>query len=186
MNSVTAMQGTPFTNSIAVGTEGVAPVWNALKSLTESTILTRLVVAGASPQPEAMYRAAANGYTAATELANRLVKGAGMSFRTAHHIVGSLIRESIENGREDLQDVAARWQQAENLPVLLDGLDPASIARASTYGGGPGPDTLDSCLESLHSDWIIHKRAKRQQERKWRTAEAALDDTVRDLCSGGR
>lgn len=186
VNSVTAMHGTPFTNSIAVGTEAVAPVWNALKSITESTILLRLVVAAAIPEPEAMYRAAVRGYTAATELANQLVKDAGMSFRTAHHIVGSLIRESIENGREDLQDVAARRQQLENVPISFDELDPASIARASTYGGGPGPASLDACLKSLHSGWVIHRRKKREQESRLRTAEAALDEAVRDLCSCAR
>jgi argininosuccinate lyase len=183
VNSVTAMSGTPFSNSIAAGTEAVAPVWNALKSITESIVLARLVLSGASPQREAMHRAAVKGYTTATELANRLVIESGMSFRTAHYTVGALIREAIDNGGEELQSVAARGQRLKNASALFEGLDPTSVSQASIYGGGPGPLSLDACLRSLHSSWLVFMRLKREQERKLHLAEAALDEAARRLCS---
>ena len=98
VSSATAMHAKPFTNSISVGTEAVSPVWNALQSLTEALTLARLVVAGAEPQAAAMLERATDGFTSATEFANRLVTETGMPFRSAHHLVGSLLAAA---GAED-------------------------------------------------------------------------------------
>src|SRR6185369_16035030 len=138
VSSATAMHAKPFTNSISVGTEAVSPVWNALQSLTEALILARLVLAGAEPQPATMLQRATNGYTSATEFANRLVTETGMPFRDAHHLVGSLINNVIQHA-ESLHHLVARWREEKNISVSLEGLDPAAVAAATVYGGGPGP-----------------------------------------------
>lgn len=181
----TAMHGKPFTNSIAVGTEAVAPLWTSLQTIMEGVILTRLVVAGASPEREAMLQRAVDGYTSATELANRLVVDGGMSFRTAHQAVGSLVRDAIEHGGQPLQDVAARWLAEANHPVSIEGLDPVSVAQASVYGGGPGAATLDTCLRSLFTNWSIQVQQMKGQAQAWRAAEAALDEVVHNFCADG-
>jgi argininosuccinate lyase len=183
VHSSTAMHSTPFTNSIAVGTEAVSPVWNALRSITEAVTLLRLVLAGAAPQADAMLRAATRGHTSATELANRLATQGNMSFRTAHHAVGKLIRSALENGGGNLEDLAARWQKAENVSASLGGLDPASVARSSTYGGGPGSDSLNASLKALYAEWVKYNTDKREQVSKWRKAKAALDEAAHNLCA---
>src|SRR6185369_14473142 len=111
----------------------VSPVWNALQSLTEALILARLVVAGAKPQPAAMLQRAIDGYTPATEFANRLVTETGMPFRNAHHLVGSLISSAVANGQEPLNQLATRWREDENVDVSLADLDPAAVAEATNY-----------------------------------------------------
>jgi argininosuccinate lyase len=179
--AATAMHGKPFTNSIAVGAEAVAPLWKTLQSLTEATTLARLAVDGAIPEQDAMLRAAVEGYTSATELANRLVIKGGMSFRTAHRTVGSLIRDAIQRGGEALQEASLRWRRDERLLISLEGLDPVSIARKSIYGGGAGATSLAACLKVLHDEWYIQMRRKREQARRWRAADAALDTAVRQL-----
>lgn len=181
VTAATATHAKPFTNSIAVGTEAVAPVWGALRGIGEVVTLARLVVAGASPQPAAMLRSAADGYVAATELANRLAVEGGMAFRSAHHTVGSIIREAIEQGGVPLQDAAA----AANLPVEIAGLDPVAVARTSGYGGGPGPATLEACLSSLRTEWSSRAQWMRDQARAWRVADAALSEAVRRRCAQG-
>ncbi|HEX8393199.1 MAG TPA: argininosuccinate lyase, partial [Longimicrobium sp.] len=105
--AATAMHATPFSNSVAVGTEGVRPVWDALEQVAEACLLARLCAAGARPRPAAMRDRAVKGFTPATELANRLVLGAGISFRQAHHRVGALVTEA-ENGGDPLHQGAAR------------------------------------------------------------------------------
>ena len=182
VSSATAMHAKPFTNSISVGTEAVSPVWNALQSLTEALILARLVVAGAEPQPATMLQRATDGYTPATEFANRLVTETGMPFRSAHHLVGSLINEAIQH-EEPLQHLVARWQKEKDVSVSLDGLDPEAVVKATIHGGGPGPGSLALCLENLRAEWRSFMDQKRAQTRKWADASRDLNQAAVKLCT---
>jgi len=55
------------------------------------------LVAGMQPQPEAMRRAALEGYATATDLADYLVKK-GLPFRDAHEAVAHAVRHAVEQG----------------------------------------------------------------------------------------
>jgi argininosuccinate lyase len=169
-----AMQSKPFTNSIAVGTEGVAPVWDALASVTDAVVLLRLMIAGAILQPETMLRTAASTYTAATELANRLIVGAGLPFRSAHRIVGSLVREAIETGGEPLESAARRWAEREGVTLNLAGLDPAAVAKSSEFGGGPGPASFLFCLEEIGERLRLVAAQERERSCNWNQAKSKL------------
>lgn len=182
VSSATAMHAKPFTNSISVGTEAVSAVWNALQSLTEALILVRLVVAGAEPQPATMLQRATDGYTPATEFANRLVTETSMPFRGAHHLVGLLINEAIKH-EEPLQHRVARWRDEKDISVSLEGLDPEAITKATIYGGGPGPASLASCLEKLRAEWRNLMNQKQAQKRKWDDAAKALNGAAVKLCT---
>ncbi|MDQ3758079.1 MAG: argininosuccinate lyase, partial [Actinomycetota bacterium] len=113
--AATAMHGTPFTNSIAVGTEAVGHVWPGLQAVTDALRLVALVVEGAVPDEHRMVQRAVEGYTTATALADRLVVDDGMAFRDAHHAVGARINELEAAGR----------------PIDDEGLDPASVVQAT-------------------------------------------------------
>jgi argininosuccinate lyase len=181
MTAATAMHAKPFTNSVAVGTEATEPVWAALRKMAEAATLTRLIVAGSNPVRQTMLQGAVQGFTSATELANRLMVEGRMSFRAAHRMVGSIIREAGQQ-TGGLLPVAA-WQQVEQEPTIsLQELDPTSITQRSIYGGGPGPASLNACLEEVEAQWSHHWRRKRDQTQKWRAADAALDAAVRHLC----
>jgi argininosuccinate lyase len=180
--AATAMHAKPFTNSIAVGTESVGHVWRALKELTEAITLARLNVAAALPQPEAMLLRAVEGYTSATELANRLMVDGEMAFRTAHHAVGSVVTEAIANKLPLQQAASVKFVSAEQA-VSLAGLDPASVARESIRGGGPGAHSLQACLSRLRVEWAAQASWRREREKKWNAARTALDHAVEDACA---
>lgn len=177
--AASAMHAKPFTNSIAVGTEAVSPIWKALQDTTEATILARLSVAGAQPEREAMLRRATDGYTQATELANRLALGGEVSFRTAHRSVGAIIRQAIERGGEPLHHAVARWQEEGGQSVSLEGLDPDSIAAATIYGGGPGTASHEEHLKELVNNWKENRARKRLQAQEWKKADESLAVAVR-------
>jgi argininosuccinate lyase len=124
-----------------------------------------------------MESAAADSYTAATELANRAVLGAGLSFREAHRRVGSVVTEAEERG-ELLAAAAARWIAREGLAVDLAGLDPASVVRASEFGGGPGPGSLAACLRKLRAHWVESAAAASALGTRWSAAERELEATA--------
>lgn len=176
-----ATHATPFTNSVAVSTEAVAALWPALQKTTEAVTLLRLVAAGARPNPRAMLARAEGGYTTATELANRLAVEGGEPFRSAHHTVGEIIREAVADGGKSLEEAARRLTE-ERRVASLDGLDPESVARASVYGGGPGPASLDRGLRAAREEWGRAATRRRELGRRWRAAEAELLQVVARLC----
>jgi len=170
-----ATHATPFTNSIAVGTEATDHVWEPLRTVTEALALARLMVAGAQPQPDAMLQRAAAGYTSATALADRLVVEHGMAFRLAHRIVGEIVRGAIDQG-EPLEAAAERALVDAQIAIPLDDLDPGSVAGRSVHGGGPGTSSLDACLHSLRAQWGAQAQQCRALGETWR--RTPLDEAV--------
>ena len=184
VSAATATHAKPFTNSIAVGTEAVSNVWKAWENITTATVLARLTVSGARPSPRAMLDRAVDGYTSATEMANRLMVEADIAFRSSHQTVGALVREAVEDGGDPLQSIAARRLPEMGCAVSLEGLDPASVARASVYGGGPGGQSLKRCLDTLRADWTELRARVRQRMHKWKAARKSLDLAVQRICAG--
>lgn len=175
--AATAMHATPFSNSVAVGTEGVKPLWSALGEVTEATLLARLVVAGARPRPERMRQRAVEGYTAATELANRLVLETGISFRSAHHRVGALVARAAERG-QSLEAAGELLFREHGLAADPAWLDPDAVAASAAFGGGPAEASLARILSALREGWSEAARRLSERSRRWREGADALDHAV--------
>lgn len=182
--AVVAMHATPFSNSVAVGTEGVKPLWHALDELTESAVLARLVTAGAEPQPGSMHRRAVEGFTPATELANQLVMETGMSFRQAHHRVGEAVTEAGERG-EPFDVAAGRLLREHGLAVEAEWLDPAAVVSRAAYGGGPAEASLRRILSELREGWAQAARRLDERSRRWGEGERALAEAVGRVLAAG-
>ncbi|HET7232615.1 MAG TPA: argininosuccinate lyase [Longimicrobium sp.] len=178
-----AMHATPFSNSVAVGTEAVKPVWGALEQVTEAVVLARLCVDGAQPRPEVMRWRAVEGFTPATELANRLVLGAGISFRQAHHRIGALVAAAAEGG-EPLEAAAARCFAEHGAEFDARWLDPAAVAATAAYGGGPADASLRHILAQVRAGWAGAARRLRDRARRWRQGDRALDAAVAAVLAG--
>ena len=177
VRAATAMHATHFTNTIAVGTEGVAPVRGVLEDMRTATVLARLCVFGARPNAEAMLRSAERGFTTATELANRLVH-AGVPFRSAHHQVGTLVREALAAGQGSLAAVVAS-EHGDALPAgARVGLDAASVAHASSFGGGSGATSREAGSQLLAQTWRAQLKLRHDIVAGWRTADAELSAAV--------
>jgi argininosuccinate lyase len=173
------MHAMPFTNCIAVGTEAIKPAWEALRSLAEMMVLTRLVVAAARPHQKAMLRRARDGFTVATEYANRAVREAKLDFRTAHRLIGQAVLKSIECSENSLDQTATEMAASTQIPVSFQRLDPSSVVQSLEYGGGPGPCSMETMFAVLHERSADQRRRKRAQERAWQHAEALLEEKVK-------
>ena len=87
---------------------------------------------------EAMERAAASGFSTATDLADWLVREAGLPFRDAHHATGSLVAMAETQG-VDLPDLTLAQMQSVN-PQITEGVHDVlgvrnSVASRTSYGG---------------------------------------------------
>lgn len=180
VQSLMAMHSAPFTNSISVGTEAVKPLWNALQGLTETVHLMCLLVGHATPNRPKMCVRALQGFTTATEFANRLVCDCGFDFRSAHRIVGEAISTAIENGSNVLKEVAGATA-GKGLIVASDDFSPAAVVHSLEFGGGPGPLSMRACLEHLRETWSGHLRKSRSLRKSWQEAEIKLHEAVREF-----
>ncbi|MFZ6002697.1 MAG: argininosuccinate lyase [Actinomycetota bacterium] len=97
--------------------------------------------------PARMQAAADSPYAAATDLAEHLVMG-GTPFRTAHAIVGELVRQSIEQGTP-MDDLVAAHPAlgADAVALLAPGV---SVTRRTTPGGA-GPAAVAVQMERFRA-----------------------------------
>jgi len=178
MAALTSMHATPFTNSVAVGTEAVSPLWSAIKNMTEAVLITRMVLIGCELNKAAMKNNASRGYTNALELANRLVTHSGVPFRLAHKLTGEIVLEAIKQGGKLLEDVAKRRLAEENIAVNLSKLDPSSVVFKSEGGGGPGMTSINKCIETIKSSRSKHLEKLSLQLRLWKNSQRKLENEL--------
>ncbi|MFI6579560.1 lyase family protein [Embleya sp. NPDC050493] len=176
VTAATAMHKTPFSNAIAVHTEGMRPIEDAVRQLAQAAELLRLVVAAAQPDVERMTACAEAGCTAATEAANRLALDTGLGFRAAHAAVAGAVRESLAEGGEPLADVLARLPEAGGRTDLT--ASARTVAETAEYGGGPGPRALDHCLRTTRRRLAEQLGLLRVLRQRWNGYEPGLDAAV--------
>ena len=96
--------------------------------------------------------AAGQDFTTATELADELVRR-GLPFRSAHEVVGKLVRQCVDQGRA-LQELSAEELRAAS-SLLDDGarqvLDPEAAVRAKTIPGGTAPTQVAERIKALRA-----------------------------------
>jgi argininosuccinate lyase len=169
------MAGTPFTNSIEVGTEGVDRIWPGLHAADEAVLLAQVLAGGARPVPERMTLRAETGFTIATTIANRLVCN-GVPFRTAHHEVGEAVRRAVEAGSTELTAFGPDSWRDE---LALHKLDPAELVRSLSYGGGPG--AFADAYRPAYATWTAHLHWRQCWQVSLATAETELTGAVESL-----
>jgi argininosuccinate lyase len=114
------------------------PLFDALDTCTGALRAVAGLVDTAEFVPERMQAAADDPASAATDLAELLVRQ-GVPFRDAHQAVGELVRQSVERGiaLEELVMTDARLG-----PDALALLEPGEAVRRRTTPGGAGPEPV--------------------------------------------
>ena len=131
------MKGLPLAYSKDMQ-EDKEPLFDALDTLGLSIAAMTGMVGDFTPDETAMREAAAQGYSTATDLADWLVREAGLPFRNAHHVTGRIVALAEEEGLS-LEDLPlADMQEIE--PKITDSIFSilsveASAASRSSFGG---------------------------------------------------
>jgi argininosuccinate lyase len=120
---------------------------------------------------ERLAERAADGFTTATELADTLVRQAGLSFRQAHRVASAVVQLcGADSARVTVELVAAAAHQALGREVhlaaadLRAALDPWSFVEQRVIPGGPAPSAMESHLAQMRQrlDADIAWRQSRQ------------------------
>jgi len=120
------------------------PVFEAEGLLMLSLAAMTGMVAESGFDTAAMRKATERGFATATDLADWLVRQAGIPFREAHHITGAVVKLAEQRGVAldslpiaDLQAIDARITDAVYPALSVD----ASVASRNSYGG-TAPDQV--------------------------------------------
>ena len=187
------------------------PVDDVLPPLTQShrelggTLdLLRSVVAQAEFRPEAWAGALRGTFATSTELADTLVREAGLRFADAHAAAAHLVAARRGRGADfsgvTPEEIAAATEAAAGRRVslaretLAAALDPSAFVAIRNVEGGPGPRAMDAMLraaraglsESRAATQAVRDRIAAARARRDEAVAAALDAAPRSGNAGRR
>ncbi len=155
MGLLTVMKGLPLAYSKDMQ-EDKEPVFDAADSLALALAATIGMVTDMQPVPERMRAAAGRGYSTATDLADWLVRAAGVPFRDAHGITGSVVKRAEELGL-DLADVPLAEMQAIDTRItdsVFDVLSVEASVASRTSFGGTAPDNVRTAVTAARARFM--------------------------------
>ncbi|MEO0545172.1 MAG: argininosuccinate lyase [Pseudomonadota bacterium] len=140
---LTVMKGLPLTYSKDMQ-EDKEQVFDAARSLELAIAAMAGMVADMVVDTKAMAKAAGSGYSTATDLADWLVREAGIPFRDAHHVTGRAVALASERGigleKLPLEDLQAIHADITN--DIYSVLTPKKSAASRTSFGGTAPSEV--------------------------------------------
>jgi argininosuccinate lyase len=133
-------------------------------------------------------------FVAATELANVLVRKYNVPFRTAHKVVGALVKSLIEaqltfaDATPALLQKAAKDAANIKLTVKAEDLkalaDPLALVEACKVKGGPAPAEVKKALDARKKKLFLTKSNILQMDKKLEKAENKLENEVKAYSNG--
>ena len=185
---VTQCHNIPYGDTQDIEDEILPTLFGAIATADEIFDLYRAVFETLELNEAHLRQQAAAGFTTVTELADTLVREAGLPFRSAHHLVSALVTRLSEDHLTPaaitpaLLDTVAQQTgaQAPNLTpeALQRALDPVAFVTARETLGGAAPAATSAVLATLHTQykdsvsWLTTERQRLQQ------AQDRLQDSV--------
>lgn len=140
---MTVMKGLPLAYSKDMQ-EDKEQVFDAADNLMIAMAAMAGMLGDMSANKDALERAAASGFSTATDLADWLVQELGLPFREAHHVTGALVKMAEDRGC-DLPDLSLADMQTVQSNITAAVFDVLgvhnSVASRQSYGG-TAPDQV--------------------------------------------
>ncbi len=139
----TVMKGLPLAYSKDMQ-EDKEQVFDAADSLMLALAAMEGMVRNMSANRDVLRAAASSGFSTATDLADWLVREAGLPFREAHHVTGRLVAIAEAEGK-DLPDLTLNQMTSEHSGIteaIYDVLGVDNSVRSRTSFGGTSPDQV--------------------------------------------
>ncbi|PZF77278.1 argininosuccinate lyase [Aestuariivirga litoralis] len=137
LSLLTVMKGLPLTYSKDMQ-EDKEPAFDAFDNMSLAIAATTGMVKDMVPNKDEMRRAAASGFSTATDLADWLVRTLKMPFRDAHHVTGSLVALAEQHGC-DLPELPLAVMQSVEKRITKDVYKVLtvenSVASRTSFGG---------------------------------------------------
>ena len=164
-------------------------LWNSVDETRDTAGVMARLIGTIEPNRETMRKRAEGEFTAATELADVLVRKAGVAFRDAHAIVGKMVARATNEGRGpgdiNIEDLQAASKEILDKEVHLkpeelgEALDLDKCIAARDLPGGPAPKAVQDQLKTLKRDVKNHTKLMRARRRAITKVEVKLLKEVR-------
>ncbi|QPC44055.1 argininosuccinate lyase [Kaustia mangrovi] len=173
-------KGVPYSHAQDGTADSLRWAWDALDEAVRAVPVARVIVESATPRRARMLQLAGENYSTATDLADVLVREAGLSFRDAHHVVGRVVRLGLDAGLKAddigaaLVDRAAQETLGRPLGLgeetIRTAMDPVKAVESRRHTGGPSrADTADMIAEARD---VLERDEAGLRARRARIAEA--------------
>ena len=134
--------------------EATPNAWRSVETTRSAVRIMAGMIGTMKVNAEVMAAQSSTGFTTATELADTMVRAAGIPFRTAHQIVGVLAKgdgnPSLTDVDEVAQDVLGESLSSRGLTaeMITEALDPVLNINKRNVIGGPAPDELSRAIDA--------------------------------------
>ncbi len=152
---LTVMKGLPLAYGKDMQEDKV-PVFEAADTLELCLAATSGMVRDLRPDRERLRAAAGHGYATATDLADWLVRVAGLPFRRAHHATGQVVKRAEALGLTLAELPLSELQAVEPAisQEIYDVLDAGrSVASRASYGG-TAPDRVRAAIAAARERFL--------------------------------
>lgn len=151
----------PYGDTQDIEDEILPPVYDAVTTLQACVTLYTAVFETLSLHEEHLQHRAGQGFTTATELADALVREAGLPFRQAHKLVATMVQAAVQSGHNSegltidaLQEAAESVLNCQvnfSVEQLERALDPQMFVNARSAIGAVAPRATQALLQALQS-----------------------------------
>jgi len=177
--ALASIKGTNFSIALDALREGFYDAWTVLAQIPGDLALFQKVIENAAPDAVKLEERCRANFATATDLADGMVREAGIPFRDAHHIVGAVVRAAVEAGKTaeaiDAAMVDAAAVEMIGRPLGLPDrfiaacLDPRQAVEARRTLGGTASAEVARMVEAGQArlagdrDWLDQRHAALRQ-----------------------
>ncbi len=172
---MTAVHNTPFGDINDVEDDLQPLIYSAVRDANRSVSLFANTLKAATFNLETLRKRAGENFITVTELADTIVRRENLSFRIAHKIVGTCVKNAIEAKGEITHEIlqnACREILGHEISMteseLIETLSPENFVNIRTIYGGTAPDETRRALsvererEIIDDKWFEEKQANLQ------------------------
>ncbi len=159
-------------------------LWGSVDDVKNSAEVMAKLVRALEPKREIMRKRAEESFAVATELADALVRKAGLAFRDAHAIVGRMVAQAAKEGRTagqlNIEDLLTASNEIIGKDIgmtseeLKEALDLDKCVAAKSLPGGPAPNAVKEQLKSLRTKAKKYSKLVRAHRRMITKVEVKL------------
>jgi argininosuccinate lyase len=152
---LTVMKGLPLAYGKDMQEDKI-PVFEAVDAIELCLAATAGMVRDMRPRRERLRAAAEQGFATATDLADWLVRAAGLPFRRAHHATGQTVKraEALGCTLAELPLVELQAVEPAITDAVYDVLDPARSVASRTSFGGTAPERVRTAAADARKRYL--------------------------------
>jgi argininosuccinate lyase len=152
---LTVMKGLPLAYGKDMQEDKV-PVFEAADALELCLAATTGMVRDMRPDRERLRAATDRGFSTATDLADWLVRIAGLPFRRAHHVTGMIVKRAEARGCTLAELPLAELQAVEPVisPAVYNVLDPDRSVASRVSFGGTAPERVRGAIIEARKQFL--------------------------------